>query len=313
MFIIFLPTVFENPNNHKAMLVLSKWFIIFMFFVLNINIYAQYLDLSDGQNITNMKGDELCAEWSYDGKKLLFQSEINGITTLLIYQIDSDTIVCLGDSSSSYYNPVWHPNGTSIVFDSDAAGSNYLYQLDLANMKVKPLFNRKIASKDASFSNSSRQVYFTGFNELTNTWELYNYDFIYDNLNKLTNCKLGVSDCDVSSNGKLIVYHKDNPFTSSGNLEIVNWYGEKLITFDDYNGKDASWDIAGFKLFFISEMNKGNSELYSVWKDGEHLERITEIKEDVANPVVSPDGSMLAMSVKTKNGWDVYIFPFDDY
>ncbi len=287
--------------------------LFLLMFSLAVSVSGQYLGLSDGKNITNMSGNQICPEWSPDSRQVLFLSENNGTSMIYIYRTDNDTITCLGDSLSKYHNPVWYPDGNAIIFDSEMSGSEYLYKLDLETNKVRPLFNRNIRCKDASFSNSSRQVYFTGFDELTNRWELYSYDFVYDNLNKLTNHKSGISNCNVSGNGKHVVYCKNDPFSGSANLEIINWYGEKLMSFSDYDVKDVSWGPSDFKLFFVSEMRTGNYELYSVWKDGKRLERITEIAADIANPVVSPDGTMLALSVKSDNGWDIYIFPFDDY
>lgn len=292
---------------------IAKWHIIIVLVVMTNVVYGQMLDVANGKNITSLPGDELNAEWSHDSKDLLFQSVFEGRSNVLLYLSDSDTILYLSKLDYNFRNPVWHPDGDKVVFDSDKAGWDYLYVLDLKTYEVTTLFNRKIKCRNASFSGSSRQVYFTGYDELSRSWELYSYDFIYDNLNKLTNHKLRCSDSDIGVNGKQIVYSKDNPFDRTKSLEVINWYGEHLIGFNDFNCEDPSWGPAGFKLFFVSDMDNKEKELYSIWKDGSHLERLTFDEISVACPVVSPDGTKIAMSILTESGWDIIILSLDEY
>ncbi len=270
-------------------------------------VFGQVLDVADGKNITGLSGDELNAEWSHNSKYLLFQSVFEDRSKVYLYQVDSDTLLCLSELDYNLRNPVWHPDGDKVVFDSDKAGWDYLYVLDLKTSEVTTLFNRKIKCRNASFSDSPRQVYFTGYDEITHRWEIYSYDFIYDNLNRLTNYKLGNDYSDISSDGKHIVYCKENPFNSTKSMVVINWYGEHVIGFDDFNVEDPSWDPAGFKLFFVSDMDNKEKELYSIWKDGSHLDRLTNDQISVACPVVSPDGTKIAMSILTESGWDIII------
>jgi|TARA_B100001971_G_C18259160_1_gene585034 Tol biopolymer transport system component len=257
-----------------------------------------------------MQGDELFAEWSYDGKNLLFQSVINDESRIYVYRLDDDNAVCLSKLKYNFRNPVWHPDGDKIVFDSDKDGIDYLYKLDLNTLEVRPLFHRNIKSRNASFSTSSRQVYFNGYDELTNRWEIYSYDFVYNNLNRLTEYRFGSCNPDIYNNGKQIVYCKINPADNKKNLEVINWYGEPKIEFDKFPAYHPSWGPSGFKIFFISTMDNEISELYSIWKDGSHLERHTHDSIWVANPVISPDGTKMAMSVLTDEDWDIFIFNF---
>lgn len=292
---------------------IARWVFIIILITLNYHVYGQYLKIADGDNITRMQGDEINTEWSPDSGTLLFQSVIDSVSIVCLYQSQSDTLVCYSNKDYSFRNPVWHPDGDKIVFDSDKDGSDYLYVLDIVTHKVKPLFNRNIVCRNATFSSSSRQVYFTGYNELSDSWEIYSYDFVYDNLNPLTNFRLGAGDSDISSDGKSIVYCKANPFKRTNKLEVINWYGELLISFDEFNAYYPSWGPSGLKLYFVSNMDNRKEELYSIWKDGSHLERITEDEIRIGSPVVSPDGTKIAISVLTENGWDIFIFPFEDY
>ena len=158
---------------------IASWVYIVILITVNYNVYGQYIKITDGTNITSMPGDELNAEWSPDSKSLLFQSVLDSVSTVYLYQLQSDTVLCFSDIGYNLRNPEWYPGGEKFVFDSDKDGTDYLYELDLLTHKVKPLFNRKIVCRNATFSASSRQVYFTGYNELSDSWEIYSYDFVF--------------------------------------------------------------------------------------------------------------------------------------
>jgi len=295
------------------MQILVKWLFFIALIFIKCEIYGQYLSIRSGVNVTNIPGNELDAKWSDDNKSLLLLSIDNGVSRLYLYKLDEDTLVDISNPDYNYRNPVWYPGGDKVVFDSDKNGYDFLYLLDMNTMKVDPLFDRNIRCRNASFSSSKRQVYFTGYDELNDRWEIYSYDFIYNNINCLTNHKLGCDDSDVSNDGKQIVYCKLNPFNQLKNIMVINWYGEPIFGFDQFPGEYPTWDPSSLKLFFVSEMDNKQGELYSIWKDGSHMERLTNDEIEIAYPIVSPDGTKIAMSVLTESGWDIYILSFDDY
>lgn len=287
-------------------------FVIILLLV-NYNLIAQYIDIDSPQKIIALEGDDMLPQWSPDGSKLLFQSKRGDNISLYVYSIISDTSHHYNNPKIKFNNPVWHPGGEKVIFDSDMNGSDYLYALDLKSNKIDKLFNRKIICKNASYSSSDRQVYFTGFDELTGKWEIYSYDFIYDNLNKLTDTKFGTDDPVINGKGKLLSIIKENPFTNKTYFELINWYGEKFPAFGETEGDMICWGPMGLKLYFITNNIDGSNELWSIWKDGSHLEKLTDYNGSLSSPSISPGGSKLAISVEKDNGWDIVILPFDDY
>ncbi len=291
----------------------SRNVIVIILLLANYIVVGQYLDLESGMNISNMQGDELLSEWSPDGSQLLFQSNIDGKNTIYIYNQTIDTTIFFSSSELNFRNAVWHPDGDKVVFDSDYSGRDFLYVINIGTHEITKLFNRNIACKNATYSSSDRQVYFTGFDELNAKWEIYSYDFVYDNLNKLTNTKFGVGNPDINAKGKLIAISKTDPFTNKNSFELINWYGDRYAMFNELDGEMSSWDPMGLKLYFITNNIDGSSDLYSIWKDGSHIEKIASHESGLSGPSVSPDGTKIALSVKTINGWDVFVLPFDDY
>lgn len=286
--------------------------ITIVLLLVNYMVFGQYLDMELGRRISNLNGDELGAEWSPDGSRLLFQSVEEGQSKVFIYYLEKDTMLLIDHPDFNFRNPVWHPDGNRIVFDSYQNSHDFIFVYDLESYQISKLFNRKINCKAASFSSSSRQVFFNGYDELAGRWEIYSYDFIYDNLNKLTETKFGVGDPDISSDGKLISISKTNPFNSNITFGLINWYGEKDGKFVEVDGEYAIWGPVGLKVYFIDDKG-GNNELYSIWKNGTHLEKLTDTNRQIASPAVSPDGTKIALSVKTDHGWDIFLLLFEDY
>ncbi len=287
-------------------------FVILMLLV-NYSLFGQYLDINDGANITNMEGDEFNAEWSPDGNMLLFQSTVNNRNNIYIYQLDKDTLLHFSNNDFNFRNPIWHPDGDKIVFDSDINGSDFLYTIDLISYSVLPLFNRKIYCKDATFSTMAKLIYFTGFDDVENRWCIYSYDFVYDNLNKLTSVNNEVENADIDKSGKLLVYCVKDLFRTDKHLNLMNWYGEPVASFDEFKAENPSWGPDGLKIYFVSSNNGEVNELYSIWKDGSHLEKITDLSLGVKSPTVSPNGTKIALSIQTEKGWDIMVIPFEDY
>lgn len=297
----------------KSKKVYILWIITFLFLNFPNSTYGQYLNLSDGKIISNIDGNNILPSWSSDGNRILFLSNTEVGNTICIYKFDSDTIIRVNTKNYLVNNPVWHPDGDKIVFDSKKNDKYFLYIIDLKTNKITPLFNRKVSCRNASYSASSRQVYFNGYDELNKRWEIYSYDFIYDNLNKLTSYKFGCLDPEISKNGKNIAYCKINPFKQTLNIDVINWYGEPVISFNDFEASSPTWSPTGFKLYFISKKDNKNGELYCVWKNGTHLEQLTDDDVEISNVAISPDESKIALSVLTANGWDIIMLPLSEY
>jgi len=295
------------------MQIITRNVIIIVLLLANCVAKAQYINPDSGIVVSDHYGDELNANWSPDGAMLLFNLIVDEENQLCIYDFERDTVVIISVNRVNFRNPVWHPDGDKIVFDSSHEGHDFLYVINVNSGAITNLLNRDIRCREASFSNSSRQVYFTGFDEIGNSWEIYSYDFIYDNLNKITDSKFGTTDPVISHNGKHIIASKTDPFNGSVSLELLNWYGEKEGGVRSFEGENVAWDKAGLKFYFVKKESDSLRELYSIWKDGTHIEKLTESNFDIATPAISPDGNRAAVSIRNDLGWDIIVVSLDDY
>ena len=287
--------------------------LLSVLFLISYTLFSQYLDFESGQNISGYPGDEINTMWSPDGNRIAFESIVNGKSSIYIYDINNDTIFHFTNKNANFRNPVWHPEENKLVIDSDINGNDYLYFMDVSTFVISPMFQRNVICKDPSYSTSDRQIYFTGYNEIEKKWEVYSYDFIYDNLNEVSDLRFNCTLPEISPNGKLIIYSIDDPFSNRSDISIMNWYGEQTVNLKTIKTNDYIWHPAGLKFLFIGKDEYARPQLFSVWKDGTHIEQITNTTLDIASPAVSPDGSKLALSVKTESGYDIIILNFEDY
>jgi TolB protein len=289
---------------------LSLSFLFLLFFRLTI---AQPFTIDTSCQIISSPGDDLFPKWSEDGKQLLFQSNRDGNWDIFLFDFEKDSTIQLTNDPANEQHPEWLPMENQFVFNSDRDGIHFLYKMDLATGLTNFLFKRNIECRQASFPPTKRLVYFSGFNRKSEEWDIYSYDFVSDNLNHLTNLKGNCSVPVVSPNGKQILFQRTIHTYPYGKLAILNWYGKLEIELDSLWATDPSWSPNGLKIFFISGTDELQGEVYSIWKNGTHLERLTDDKLKVRTPAISPDGSKMALSVLNENEFDIFIISLDEY
>jgi Tol biopolymer transport system component len=284
-----------------------------LIWIVNINSFAQELDLKQARRITHVPGEHIQGTWSPDGQSIAFQTDRNGSWDIYCYSLPEDSVFPLIVSQANVQNPEWYPDGQSLVFDSDTFGLDYLFVYQLDDKSISPLFKRKIQCKEASFPPSPRQVYFTGYDKVTQEWQIYSYDFIYDNLNQLTRFSEDCSDPQVAPDGKHVVYYQSPTIFGGSSLPIINWYGDEVLVLDSLKAYDPCWDPTGLKVYFISELDNEKGELYSIWKNETHLERLTFDSLEIKQPAISPDGRYLVVSQLDSTGSCLVLIELDSH
>ena len=186
-------------------------------------------------------------------EKIIFQSNRNGNWNIFIYKVQEDSLEQITYGIANEQNPIWTKDGNSIVFDSDLTGSLKLYKMDLLNKNTELLFDRNIQAKEACFANSGKLVYFSGFDPLERRWEIYSYEFQYQNLNKLTKLNGKSHSPAVSPDEDHVVFTHSNRQYPFDQLQLMNWYGNDKQLFTEFSGIDPSWSSSGLKVYFISD------------------------------------------------------------
>lgn len=288
-------------------------FFTILFFLVSQLGFSQFLEIESSKNAIRLKGDELSPSWSPDASKLLFQSNKNGNWDIFIYHISEDSVEQLTNSIGNEKNPVWLKDSKTIVFDSDKSGSYKLYRKNIETKNTQLLFDREIQAREASFSPSEDLVYFSGFDPEQKRWAIYSYQFYYSNLNKLTNIPGNSHSPAVSPDEDNIIFTNTKRNFPFNQVYIMNWYGNDKQLFTNFDGCDPSWGKRGLKVYFISEKDNNHGNVYSMWTNGSHLEQLTNTTLKLKNPVMSPDGKLMAVSVEQRDGYDIFLLPAEDY
>jgi TolB protein len=274
---------------------------------------AQFLELDTIYNVTNSMGDDIYPNWSEDGSKLVYQSNRNGNWDIYKYDLENGSTIQLTSSPANEEYPTLFNKGKRLVYTSDASGKDQLYFLDLIDKGQSFVINREITTKAASIPSSEYLMYCLGYDDISKQWGIYRYEFRYKTLKLIEQLKNDKNLVKVSNDEELLMFVSRNTKKSFDQLNIINWYGEQQSIFSDFNFSDPVWEPSGLKIIFISDKDNPKGELYSIWKDGSHLERLTNDTLQVKNPVISPDGKKLAVSVLIDNVFDIFIIPFEDY
>ena len=82
---------------------------------------------SNRARLTDNDAAEATPDWSPDGRRITFASNLDGDWDIYVIRIDGVDQKRLTDSSSEDILPIWSPDGTRIAFVSDRGGSREIY------------------------------------------------------------------------------------------------------------------------------------------------------------------------------------------
>ncbi len=269
---------------------------------------AQTLKTANALQKIVSNGNLTNAVWNEDGTGIFYQSDENGNSDIFFYNSKTKKSSQITFSKTDEKNPAWWFEHHAVAFESKKEGVSYLFYYDMKKDTVLPLFKRNISCRQPSFDPNGRLVAFSGYDRETERWQLFTYDFVYDNLNRLTGGKQTVVFPVFSPKGNKIIYQ---PLTTGTDtvapLTMVNWYGKPLYGFKQKALLKVDFTPDDWRIYFVDVSNSG-CQLKSMRKDGTSIINITDIYPAICCPAISPDNTKLAVSIKTKDKFAIYIF-----
>lgn len=222
-----------------------------------------------------------------------------------VFRIDplSNIYVQLTDDTiSKTALSVNHANG-KLLLTSLMSGDRKVIQYDLRTSEAVPLIPRKIQQQQANFNVQGNMAAFIGKEENERYWNLYTYDFVYNNLNKLS---LENADHEYpmwSPNAELLSFESRKPDERHTKLIVIHWYGKLHLEIADseYHIKQASWSPNNQWIAYVME-NYAGSKLMICRKNGTDKTIIYESSRKISYPVWSATGSSIAFMLSDDIG-----------
>ena len=268
-------------------------------------LWAQAVPLKNSTYKIILPGNQHFPSIAQDGR-IVFQSDQNGNKNIYLFNPITDSTVQITSDSVDEQHPVWLPHKNAIVFDAGKGKNARLFYLNLKIGEKRLLLQREIACREASFTPSRHLVVFSGFDDRTQHWQIFSYDFVYDNLNRLThengNCSFPV----FSPDGKIIAYtlHINDGRTK---LKTINWYGEEMKTIASNLQGRVCWTPDSWRLLYISKA--GNRYVISsIRNDGTHKTELFTSPYPLCCPALSANGKKLIFPIRNNNRFHIMTF-----
>lgn len=271
-----------------------KYLILFFVFIitLSVNIFGQ-LQVQGEKHLQNIRqltfgGENAEAYFSFDGKKLIFQSKRDGRGCDQIYSMNADgsnvQMVSNGEgrTTCSYFMK----GGKKVLYASTFGGKKecppnpdfskgYVWAIypdyDIYTAKhdgknIKPLTREKGYDAEATVSPNGKKIIFTSMRD--GDLDLYSMDASGKNVKRLTTTPGYDGGAFFSPDGKQIVYRAFHPKT---NAEIAR-YKERL-----------SQDL----------IEPNNFEVWVMNADGTNKRQVTKLGAASFAPFFTPDGKRI--------------------
>ncbi len=100
------------------------------------------------------------AEYSSDGKRVVFASERSGVMGIWVSNVDGSNLVQISNLRDESRNPQWSPDGKKIAFQSSPADQSEIYVSDLSERIPRKLVTNISHLSRPTWSRDGKWIYF---------------------------------------------------------------------------------------------------------------------------------------------------------
>ena len=274
--------------------------------------------------LTFAEGVEQYPAWSADGKQLAYSAEVTGIRKIFRKNLETGEETQLTKGSNDDIQPVWSPDGETILFvraiqpnqklePADVFGTfegGDIWSVNVRNGAEARLIDKAV---NPAFSPDGKSIAFDA--AWVGTHRIWIADQLGQNAQQLTSDtseELRHVRPRWSPDGTRIVFQ--NVEGTKFNVRVVDVAQRKLqwVTNDVFNNLNPVWSQSGKFIYFSSDRGGG----YNVWRvqfssDGAAASSPQQITTGAGQDVelaMSADGKKLALSILKQNA-DVWKLP----
>ena len=241
-------------------------------------------DGSDQTRITDRPTNfDCCLDWSPDGKRIAFQSELPGFNwEVFVMDADGSNVMNITNNAAFDGWPSWSSDGR-IAFFSDREGDAEIYTTNPDGSGLTQLTNNSSSDRFPSWSPDSSMIAFTSDRALVGNEDIWI----------------------MNDDGTTITFVSK----SDGNEEVytINTDGTNLrrLTNDGADDDYPDWAPDSSKIAFASDRGNRPDEVYIMDADGMAQTRITTNQASDRGPVWSPGSvpaEIIPASTSTSTG-----------
>ncbi|MGC1122615.1 MAG: DPP IV N-terminal domain-containing protein [Candidatus Methanofastidiosia archaeon] len=257
---------------------------------------------ADGSNQTILVSSpewEQSPSWSPGGKRIVFESDVEGNDEIYIVNIDSGDFTRLTSNLASDHSPAWSPDGKRIAFVSDRDGksgdisSDEIYVMNSDGSNVRRLTYDLVWDGEPAWSPDGEKIAFTSL--LDGAGDIYVMDADGGNPKNLTNNSSEDGNPSWSPDGEHII------FTSwrdvGPDIYVMNAEGRNVKRITYSSAGFPAWSPDGEKIAFVSGHP---ANIYVMDSDGGNVRNLTNnssISSDYGDLAWSPDGEKIAFTL----------------
>lgn len=215
--------------------------------------------------------------YSPDGSKILYISGSDGTLNLFVADknLNNKKQITFFKNGEQIYNPVFHADGKSAVFDFSHTEARKIARVDVESGNMEFIFDSEIIDfRNPVVSSDSAKMYFSS-NE-TGIFNIYSYDFSTKAVKQITNViggafmpsidnKGNIAFTTYKSDGFKIAYLKnflEKNKSDFGHYKAPDKLVPKYSSLDTTGGKENKYDWKYLRNFNDDDVNKLESKNY---------------------------------------------------
>ncbi len=257
------------------------------------------------------------ADWSPDGKTIVFASNISGRNNLWLVPSEGGWPMQLTVSDQRQTAPAWSPDGKWIAYQSDYDGDEQ-WDIFIVSPKTGQVVNltntREIAEEDPAWSPDGRYLAYTVKPKTSSVYEIDVFDMVMRKVQHLTTDtpkdKMN-GEAVWSKDGKWIAYAQVQAKGTDSNIFLAEVATGKSTLLTPHEGEQIyslnDFSPDGKKLLITSNAENRYENVGLLDIAGKKISWLTKDKWEINGGEFSPDGKRVTWTANVDGNTDIFV------
>jgi Tol biopolymer transport system component len=274
-----------------------------------------YLIKSDGSGQTRLtvRLGAVAPVWSPDGRRIVVDAyrdtgpRVNILAEIYVLNSDGSGLARLTFSpTDDDEEPSWSPDGSQIVWISNADGKFAIYLMQSDGSQQRRLTDSSASNMDPTWSPDGKRLAFTS--ERDGNAEIYVMNADGSHQRRLTSNAAPDRTPVWSPDGKQLAFYSERDGAPAIYVMKADGLGQTRLLKSAYGLCCYMWSPNGKQIAFV----EGKAEISVMKSDGSGRTRLTKNDANFdGEPVWSPDGTKIAFTSQRDGDAEVYVMNAD--